>query len=142
MLAIFVLSACQKEDSKDSTAYTYYEVGFRSTHPEWRDTAFIVRTSNQQRIREADAQLALPVEARQLVAGKLVAGNGGYNKNASYSFGWHFDEADWQLVDMTIEIYDGRPYTDVDQDLAYWLNTVKRYGSWGSYIRRKLPGKP
>jgi hypothetical protein len=131
LLAIFVLYACQKEDSKDSTTYTYYEVGFTSTHPEWRDTAFIVRTSSQQRIREADAQLALPVEARKIVAGKLVAGSGGYNKNASHSFGWHFDEADWQLVDMTIEIYDGRPYTDVDQDLDYWLHTVKRYGSWG-----------
>ena len=67
-----------------------------------------------------------------------MAGSGGYNKNATHEFGWHFKEDDWQLADVTVEIYDGKPFTDVDQDLSYWLNTVQRFGAWSSYIRRKL----
>ena len=81
----------------------------------------------------------MPVEQRRLVVGALVEGSGRYNHNASHEFKWHFKEDDWNLADMTIEIYDGKPYTDVDLEFSYWLNTVKRFGAWGSYIKRKVP---
>lgn len=141
-LFIFTLGSCKKEKHTDEAAYQYYEVGFNTDNADWRDTAFIVRTSNQQLIQQVEAQLLLPIANRKLVTGALVAGSGGYNKNASHEFKWHFKEDDWQLTDLTIEIYDGKPYTDIDKDLSYWLNTVKRFGSWSSYIKRKLPGKP
>jgi hypothetical protein len=141
-LSIFSLTSCKKNIEADDVVYQYYEVGFNSVHADWRDTAFIVRTSNQQLIQQIEAQLSLPFVNRKLVTGALVAGSGGYNKNASHEFKWHFKEDDWQLTDMTVEIYDGRPYSDVDVQLTYWLNNVKRFGSWGSFIKRKLPGKP
>ena len=141
-LAIFTLNSCKKETNTDIDQYQYYEVGFRSNIADWRDTAFVVRTSDQQLIQQINAQLLLPANERKLVAGALAEGNGGYNKNGSHEFKWHLKEDDWQLADVTIEIYDGRPYTDVDVNFPYWLNTVKRFGSWGSYIKRKLPGKP
>jgi hypothetical protein len=140
-LAIFALSSCKK-DSIYAGNYQYYEVGFKSTNADWRDTSFVVRTSDQTLMQQIEAQLLLPVNNRKLVVGTLVEGNGGYNKNGSHEFKWHFKEADWQLADVTVEIYDGKPYTDVDIHLPYWLNTVKRFGSWDSYIKRRLPGEP
>jgi hypothetical protein len=140
---LFILGAtivsCEKscdDDSKDKK--TYYEVGFKNPGTEWRDTSFIIATSDPQMIQAAEAQLARPVAERQIVFGKLQAGNGGYNRNGSHLFKWHFKEDEWSFVDMTIEIYDGRPYSDVDSDTAYWLNTMTRYGSWDSYLRRKV----
>lgn len=142
MLLLIAAASCKKENRDSNKNYTYYQVGFKDEFSEWRDTSFIVRTNNQQLMRQLDTQLTLPVTERKLVVGKLVAGSGGYNKNASHEFKWHFKEDDWQLADVTVEIYDGRPFSDVDTDIRYWLDTVQRYGSWSSYIRKKLPAKP
>ncbi len=142
ILLTFSALSCNKDKSEPQDGYTYYRVGFRSNPADWRDTAFVVRTDNPQLIQQIEAQLALPVPQRKLVVGALVAGSGDYNKNVSHEFKWHFKEDDWNLADVTVEIYDGKPYTDVDLHLDYWLNTVKRYGAWGSYIKTKLPGKP
>lgn len=132
-----LIESCKKEN-KTETGYVYYEVGFDGTTPDWRDTSFIIRTKNPQLIQQAENQLALPVAQRKLVFGNLLPGSGGYNKNASYEFKWHFKEDDWSFVQMTVEIYDGRPYSDLDLDIDYWLNTVKRFASWGSYVRRRI----
>ena len=141
--SLFMLVGCKKETEKpDNTSYTYYEVGFKSATANWRDTAFVVRTANNALIQEIEAQLALPVAQRKLVTGALVAGSGGYNRNATHEFKWHFKETDWRLADVTIEIYDGRPYSDIDLNYDYWMGTVKRFGAWGSYIRKRLPGSP
>jgi hypothetical protein len=135
----FLSGACKKETELRDSDYSYYQVGFKSENADWRDTAFVVRTVDTALIKQIDAQLALPVAQRKLVTGALVAGSGGYNKNASHTFKWHFKENDWNLADVTIEIYDGKPYTDIDQNFQYWMDNVKRYGAWGSYIKRKLP---
>lgn len=140
LLSLFFI-ACKKEKETPPDGYTYYQVRFQSTPSDWRDTAFVVRTNNNALIEQADAQLALPVAQRKIVFGELATGHGGYNKNATFSFNWHFKEG-WNLVDVTAEIYDGRPYTDVHQNSTYWQDTMTRYGSWGSYIGKKLPGKP
>ena len=137
----FLIISCQKENSDLASDYTYYLVGFDTDNADWRDTAFIVRTREKQLIKKADDQLKLPVAERQIVFGNLVAGDGGYNKNASHSFKWRFKD-DWSLVDITAEIYDGKPFTDVDSDTNYWLNTLKRFGAWSSHIKRKLSAKP
>ena len=142
LLATLFFLGCRKEQSPAPDGYTYYQVGFRSSPADWRDTAFTVRTNNAALIQKADAQLALPVAQRQIVFGELATGNGGYNKNVSFAFNWHFKEESWDLVDITAEIYDGRPYTDVHLNTAYWQETMTRFGSWGSFIRKKLPGKP
>ena len=142
LLLTFFFVSCKKEKSDSDKGYVYYEVGFKSTNADWRDTAFVVRTNNLQLIQKADVQLELPLSERKIVTGGLVSGSSGYNKNAAHEFKWHFKEDDWNLVDVTVEIYDGKPFTDIDSNLSYWLDTVKRFGSWGSYIRKKLPAKP
>lgn len=92
---------------------------------EWRDTSFIVATANRELIQQIETELQRPVLRRKIVSVMLAPGSGGYNKNATHEFKWHFKENDWQLAETTIEIYDGRPYSDVDTDTAYWLQTVK-----------------
>jgi hypothetical protein len=141
ILFVFTL-ACKKDKNLFDEGYVYYQVGFRSNPSDWRDTAFIVRTGNQQLIQQIETQLALPVAERKLIVGTLAKGSAGYNRNGSHEFKWHLQEDAWNIADVTIEIYDGTPYSEVDQNIDYWLNTVKTYGPWSSYIRKKLPGRP
>lgn len=142
ILGIVLVFSCKTTSPGIEDGYTYFEVGFDTQNADWRDTAFIVRTKNADLVQRANAQLNLPEPERQIVFGKLVPGNGGYNKNATHSFKWHFKEDEWDLVDIVAEIYDGKPYTDVDQNYAYWMDTMTRFGAWSSYIKKQLPGKP
>jgi hypothetical protein len=117
---------------------SYYEVGMKNNSHEWRDSSFIVATANRILIQQIEAQLQQPVLQRKMVFGTLSPGSGGYNKNAIHEFKWRFKEDEWELAEITIEIYDGRPYSDVDADTTYWLHTVKKFAPWGSYIRKKI----
>jgi hypothetical protein len=93
---------------------------------------FRVATSSPQFIAQARAQLALPQAQRNLfVTGGLRAGNGGHN--AAWS--WHL--ADAALTQTAIELCDGRP-TMVEADLNYWLNTVKSFCPWSSYVHAEI----
>jgi hypothetical protein len=138
---LLLMASCKKETTVSTDGYTYYEVGFRANHADWRDTGFVVRTKNAAVIQAANAELAVPVAQRKIVFGRLANGDGGFNKNGSFSFNWHFVEDHWTLVDVTAEIYDGRAYSDVHLDPQYWQEQMTQYGSWSSYIRKKLPGK-
>ena len=135
-LSVILFASCKKD--KDQPKLHYYEVGLNTDSPDWRDTSFIIATANPSLIAQIEAQLNLPMIQRKIVNGSLVSGNGGYNKNSTHQFKWHFKEDDWQLTDMSIEIYDGRPYSDVDTDISYWLDTVKRFAPWSSYIKREI----
>ena len=134
MLAI-TGNSCKKENKP---VMQYFEVGFKSVPADWRDSAFVVATANPALILEIETQLNLPVLQRKIVAGGLATGDGGYNKNATHHFKWHLKEDDWKLTDVSIEIYDGRPYSDLDLHTAYWMDTVKRFAPWNSYIRKKV----
>jgi hypothetical protein len=135
LLSVTIIS-CKKE--KDEPPLHYYEVGFNGIAADWRDSSFIIATNNPALVEQAEQQLLLPVAQRKIVNGRLLNGNGGYNKNAAHTFKWHFKESDWSLTDLSIEIYDGRPYSDVDNNLNYWLHTMKRFAPWGSYIKREM----
>ena len=141
-LGVAFFFSCKTTVPATEDGYSYFEVGFDTPNADWRDTAFIVRTKNADLIQRANAQLNLPIPERQIVFGKLVPGDGGYNKNATHAFKWHFKEEEWDLVDIVAEIYDGKPYTDVDKNYAYWMDTMTRFGAWSSYIKKQLPGKP
>jgi hypothetical protein len=137
-LMITVLS-CKKEVTHNpDPEWRYFEVGTNTTPGDWRDSSYIVATKDPVLLSKIEAQLALPINDRQLVAGALAPGNGGYNKNAHHNFKWHIKEDDWQLVDVTVEIFDGRPYSDVDLHYSYWMNSVERFAPWSSYIKREI----
>ena len=143
ILSLILMSAtlgCKKESDENTPdpEWRYFEVGKETSNGQWRDTSYIVATKNAALLARIEAQLAKPVSERQIVAGALAAGSGGYNKNATHTFKWHIKEDDWDLVDMTVEIYDGNPYSDVDTDYHYWMTTVKRFAPWSSYIKREI----
>lgn len=95
---------------------------------------FVVAVGQEQfRVRIDNALLAAKArrmmrnqEDQQIVSGELARGNGGFN--AGYN--WHMKPNSIELADMTIELCDGRP-SDIDKDLDYWVDNVKRYCPWG-----------
>jgi hypothetical protein len=127
--------ACKK---KKDLPLRYFEVAFDQPAADWRDSSFVIATSDPAIITEIEKQLSMAVSQRQIVKGSLVAGSGGYNKNAGYEFPWRLQENTITFVDMSAEIYDGRPYSDVSVDLGYWMNSMKLFGPWGSYLRREV----
>lgn len=87
-----------------------------------------VASSSPDFIAQARAQLQLPQAQRRLFAiGPIAAGRGGHNVGWS----WHF--TDVSLAEAAVEVCDGTP-SMVQADLSYWLNTVKSFCPWGSYV--------
>lgn len=134
-MALTIAAACNKKNDKP---LRYFEIGLKTSPDDWRDSSFVVATNNAQLLTQVEAELTKPLNQRKIIAGDLVRGSGGYNKNAGHSFNWHLNENKWQLTDMTIEIVDGRPYSDVEVNINYWMDTVKRFGPWGSYIKKEI----
>lgn len=62
-------------------------------------------------------------------SGRVIRGGAFYNQPWS----WHIDPDDIQMVEVTIELCDGRP-SDLEADVDYWVNTVGRYCPWGATI--------
>jgi hypothetical protein len=135
LAATLVISSCSKDTKQP---LRYFEVGIKGTQDDWRDSAFVVATADVQLINKISDQLEKPVTSRQILMGELAPGNGGYNKNAGHSFTWHFIENKWSLVDVSAEIYDGRAHSDVDLNPKYWMDTLKRFSPWGSYIKKEI----
>jgi hypothetical protein len=132
ILAAFVVSvllaACGGEDEKASSGVVFV---FR-LHGFPASQEFRARTESADVIAAARQQLKLPVEERRMFAiGPIEAGNGGYNLD----WRWHF--RDFALAEMAIELCDGTPEL-LEQDLGYWLNTVKTFCPWASYVHAEL----
>lgn len=107
--------------------------------PDWRDTSCVACTSDPDVIADVINQLNKPrLERNRHINGAIVAGNASVNKNGSHSFLWHFKVNDWALADFSMEVCDGRPYSDVDLDTAYWLNTVQAFCPWSSTVAEEL----
>jgi hypothetical protein len=62
--------------------------------------------------------------------GLIVRGAVFYNQPWS----WYIDSEDIQMVETTIELYDGLP-SFVENELEYWLETVHRYAPWSATIK-------
>jgi len=115
MLAV-VSSSAWAADTRDLTLFT---IASRAD-PAQR---FTVATDDPELIQLCRDQLAHPEIERTLhVHGRLAAGHGGVNM----SWSWNLEPDNWDLVEVSIELCDGRP-SDVEKDPAYWLGTVGNY---------------
>lgn len=127
-LILVALTAC---DSNDSTP----------TFPDGL-VVFDVEVADQETFRIALSSDAAIAEAEQALAsgrvgviiGDLAEGDGGFN--ASYT--WHMIPETVSFVDLAIEVCDGRPRSDVEGDLDYWLNTIGNYCPWGAKVVRRV----
>jgi hypothetical protein len=139
---ILLMASCQKSSTDKMH---YFQVGMKipyislkDTSSNWRDTSFVIATSNKDLLAKINFELSKPISDRKNVIGNVVRGNGGYNQNGSHSFKWHMDENTWDLTQLSVELYDGRPYSDIDLHTSYWIDTVGRYCSWSSYIKKEI----
>jgi hypothetical protein len=124
---LVLLTSCGGSDSEPRARdYVFRLHGFPASQE------FRARTDSAEVIAQARQQLTLPVAERRLFAiGPIRAGNGGYN----LAWQWHF--ADFALAEMAIELCDGTP-TLLEEDIEYWLGTVKSFCPWASYVHAEL----
>ncbi len=99
-------------------------------HGNWQDTSFLAWTANAELIAEVRDEIVKPFDTRRFILGRIDYGNGGYNSNASHNFNWHFKPGEWMLAEAAIEICDGCPFSDIDANTPYFVDTVKQYCPW------------
>jgi hypothetical protein len=93
---------------------------------------FVVRIADARAIEAARAELRLAAAERRLhPSGRLVGGSGGHNGP------WHWHLRDVQMVQVSIELCDGRP-SMVQANLDYWLDRVGAFCPWGARVVAEL----
>lgn len=92
-----------------------------------RGELYRVRIVDSQVI--AQAQDLVGAGPLKIVSGRLVAGDGGFNRGWS----WHLAPETVRINDASIELCDGCP-SFIEADLDYWLGTVGDYCPWSSEI--------
>lgn len=116
----------------------YFEIRTNCGHGDWRDSSFIVAASDPALISRTLDELAKPYSSRKFISGQLDYGHAGYNRNAGHWFRWHIKPDAWDLVELAVEICDGCPYSDVDQDTAMWVGKLKQFCPWSGRPEREL----
>lgn len=95
---------------------------------------FVAVTSDPAVLANLQAQLALPDSDRGLhIHGPIARGSGGHN----LSWSWHFIPGEWDMVEVSAESCDGSP-KQVEGDIDYWVDTVKVFCPWGSYVQKEI----
>lgn len=96
---------------------------------------FVARTSDPKVIAAARQQLSMAPEKRNLhINGALARGDGGFNS----PWRWHIRDNQWHFAQIGIELCDGVP-RDIENDLDYWVDKVKRFCPWKARIMREEP---
>lgn len=132
-LAVLLVMACT-DDSSGSGAQPAATFRFRMDNDTTGAKDFIATTTDAALVARVRGQLQLPEGSRDLhVNGAIVAAASGEN----LGWGWRFRNDDWNLVQLSIELCDGNAQL-VQQDLAYWLNTVGRFCPWGSRVAAEV----
>ncbi len=122
LLALVLLAAgCGRSDpaGPPQGARFTIEVAFQES--------FTVLLTDPAEVALAEALLASGED--MIVMGTLARGHGGFN--APYS--WHLVPETTRFVDMTLEACSGRPASDVEADLDYWME-LGTFCPWGSRV--------
>lgn len=115
--AVLVLAACSSPTSPD------LEGGVLATF-DVQGERYTIFVTDARTIDQVMA-LASGQGGARIPSGRLLRGREAYN--AAWS--WHIDPRDIQMVEVTMELCDGRP-SDVERDLDYWVDTVGRFCPW------------
>lgn len=122
MAAVVVFGACDDSTGPEDGALFKVEVSGEHFH-------IVVQTDAQ--IQELEARLESEEEG--VINAEILPGNGGFNA----PWGWHMVPSTVHTADMAIELCDGRPSL-VEDDLEYWLGTVKRFCPWGAKVVERI----
>ena len=98
------------------------------------DYGFVAKTSDREVISRIEEELDKPLEERKLhINGDIARGQKHYNSRWS----WHFVPGEWNLVEVSAEVCDGRPRM-VENDLDYWVGQVGYFCPWSSRVLREV----
>lgn len=115
----------------------YYTVKSIIDVTDWRDEQFVLKVSNPSTQAEIANELQIPFMSRsKIVLGDLSNGSGGFNKNGTHCFNWHMIDDTITLVDSTVELCDGRPFSDTEE--GDFLNTVGYFCPWSMRVFEEI----
>lgn len=125
LLVALVVMACDTERADGPTYLAVYEVEVANQE------TFYVAVATKAQMATADARLAS--QQSGIVHGSVVRGDGGFNDD----YDWHLAPESITFPDLTMEVCDGRPASDVQADIPYWADTIGYYCPWGArFVRR------
>jgi hypothetical protein len=116
----------------------FFEFKLNCVSCPWQDTSFIASTNDQTIIDTVLNEMLLPENQRRFINGPLAFGNGGFNHNASHWFLWHHIPNQWNLTDLAMEVCDGRPYSDVDANPNFWIDSIGFFCPWTAFPSREV----
>lgn len=82
----------------------------------------------------ASAEHALASGRVGVIHGELAHGDGGFNT----AFRWHLRPQSVTFPDMAMEVCSGRPVSDVEADVPYWVDHLGVYCPWGARIVARI----
>ncbi|WP_185958252.1 BP74-related protein [Fodinibius sediminis] len=130
-LLILFFAACDTNSGNGEIEPHYFEFAHEDGKTSYR---FVAKTSDPGVIDKVEKQLQLPFEQRNLhINGDIERGNGGYNEGWS----WKFTPGHWDMVEMSVEVCDGRPQM-VEDDLDYWVDQVGYFCPWSARVLREV----
>ncbi len=138
LLLLFTAALCTCVRAQSEAPLRYFQFRPVCGHGNWQDTAMVAATNDSLLIAALQQELAKPFDERQFINGPIAHGDGGHNANADHRFAWHFLPNDWELVDLAIEVCSGCPYTDLDADPVYWVDTLGLFCPWSGRPVREI----
>jgi hypothetical protein len=120
MLAAVALAACDEDDATGPDDAATFVIAVENEQ-------FRVRIEDQAAIAEARSLITSGLSKN--ISGDILRGNGGINSGYS----WHLKPASVEFADLTIELCDGMP-SYVEENVDYYVDTVKRYCPWGAKV--------
>jgi hypothetical protein len=131
IFSLALILSCSGTSPDDENTPHFYEF----THSDGSISySFVAETTDPEVIEKAENQLQLPLEQRNLhIHGDIERGNDGYNNNWS----WHFTPDSWNLVEVSVEVCDGRPQM-VEDNLDYWVDEVGYFCPWSSVVLQEV----
>ena len=122
---LLLLVGCGKQESLVTFEFAH---GRDKNAPTYR-----AATADATLIEKARAELAKPPSERRLhINGTISAGEAN-----NRPWRWHFNDGEWTLAELSIELCDGQP-SYVNDNLDQWLKEVGSYCPWASYVSREL----
>jgi hypothetical protein len=119
LIIIFILPACRSTSGLERGVLITFDVSGGSYSVLFKNPGAIAEVLAVSR---GESHAYIP-------NGKLIRGQLPYN----LPWKWHIDPEDVNMAEITVELYDGLP-SDVENDLDYWVDTVKRFAPWNAKI--------
>jgi len=126
------LAACQPVATPGVTSSSQEPVYFLV---KVQNEQFVIAMTDKKAI--SDAMDSMADRKRLFPNGELAMGNGGFN----IGYRWHLVPESVHMAEFAIELCDGLP-SHIEQNLEYWVYSVKRFCPWGGRVVERLRGPP